>query len=201
MKLNINLVNQDNSNSCGQVALKVVCDYFGKEISIEKLKEITYPDSSGVTWSLGLVLAVLNLGFKADFYSKVIGLDESLFELDYYKENMDKIDEVKNKVDFFETEIAKLGGNLFEKTLELDDLLSKVTEKCLCIALVDWGVVDNRDKNFFHYVVISGYDESYVYVHDGSKEKQTHFPIKRDIFDKARKIKGTDEDLIFIHKG
>ncbi|MFW5704738.1 MAG: peptidase C39 family protein [Nanoarchaeota archaeon] len=201
MKLNINLVNQDNSNSCGQVALKVVCDYFGKEVSIDKLKELTYPDKSGVTWSQGILLGALELGFKGKLYSKVLGLDESNFELEYYRNNMDKLEEVTQKIDFFETEIFKFGGEMFEKTLSLDELLSKVDVNNLAIILIDWGVVDNRDKNFFHYVVISGYDESYVYVYDGSKEKQTHFPIKRDIFDKARKIKGTDEDLIFIHKG
>ena len=53
---------------------------------------------------------------------------------------------------------------------------------------------------------IVGYDNKNVYVHNqgeidsGEIDSGEFIPIKNKLFDEARKVKGTDEDIIYIHR-
>ena len=200
MRIDVPIIKQETPTDCSPTCLKMVASYFGKEVSIEKIRELCIPDVSGVVWTLGLVRASLELGFKSEFYSLILGVDENLFELDFYKKNMDQAEKVKKKVSFFISESKSKGGKLFEKSLELKELLSFISKDKLIILNLDWKVVDQKLKySTIHSIVLTGFDDDFVYVNEpgyGVKD----FKIKRDIFDKARKAKGTDEDLLIISK-
>ena len=52
-----------------------------------------------------------------------------------------------------------------------------------------------------HFVPIVGYDEKNIYVHNqGLTNPTENLSIPRELFEQARKAKGTDEDIIFIYR-
>ncbi len=96
----------------------------------------------------------------------------------------------------------KAGVKLEERGVDLEELLGKIGNNSLPIILLDWNVVkEERDKGYKgHFVPVVGYDEESIYVHNHGLNNPTPFlPIKRDIFEEARKAKGTDEDIIIVH--
>ena len=67
--------------------------------------------------------------------------------------------------------------------------------------LLDWNVIKGCPEKGYqgHFVPITGYDENNVYVHNhGMLNPSPYFTIPREVFDEARKSKGTDEDVLFI---
>ena len=95
----------------------------------------------------------------------------------------------------------KLGVKLYEKSISLNKILDQVTEESVPIILLDWNVVAEREGYQGHFVPIVGYDKENVYVHNqGIKSSEKFFAIKRDLFEKARKAKGTDEDIVVVYK-
>lgn len=92
---------------------------------------------------------------------------------------------------------------VYEKSLLLEEILSFVTEESIPIVLIDWNVIMSRKNKGYqgHFVPIVGYDEKVVYIHNpGLKDTKEFMPISRELFDKARKSEGTDEDVAVIYK-
>ena len=88
-----------------------------------------------------------------------------------------------------------------ERSLSLEELLSKVSRNCIPIVLLDWSKIKGTLDFIGHFIPIIGYDEENVYVHNqGFHNTQAFLPIKRELFEEARKAKGTDEDITFIYR-
>ena len=127
-------------------------------------------------------------------YSLVMGVNSENYELDYYKKYSEEINQI--------SEICKkskeLGVNQFEKSIDLEDIFKLVNKNSVPIILLDWSILDDSLNGYNgHFVPVVGFDDEYVYVHTGHKN-QEYFPISKELFDKARKSKGTDEDLIVV---
>ncbi|RLJ02865.1 MAG: hypothetical protein DRP11_02410, partial [Candidatus Aenigmatarchaeota archaeon] len=130
--------------------------------------------------------------------SRHLLFNEENLKLDFYKKYVD-IDLEGSKKLLEEAE--RLGVNIEEKELDLEELLSKVTEDSVPIVLVDWNAIDGGKGYQGHFLPLVGYDEMNVYVHDhGLKDPRPFKPIPRGIFDRARKAEGTDEDIVIVHR-
>jgi len=201
MKLNIPFYKQKRKNECGPVALQMVLSYFGKSYSRKKLSSLIDSEKSGITWGIGLAKTSAQLGFKTEFYSTSLGFNSKNYELEFYKKNSDKVTITKRKISRLYKEALKFGAEIHEKSLSLKKILTKINNNCVSIVLLDWSRIKGTDKFQGHFVPIVGYDKKNVYVHNqGRKNPTPYLRIKRRIFEKARKSKGTDQDIIFIYK-
>ena len=98
-------------------------------------------------------------------------------------------------------EAKNAGVNVHEKTLVLKKILGFLTENSIPIVLVDWNVIINKKEKGYqgHFVPVVGYDNQNVYVHDPEEQKGFK-AVQRNIFDKARKADGTDEDIVVVYR-
>jgi len=199
MKLNVPFYKQTTPLNCGPSALRMVLAYLDKDLGLEILEEkIGVKEGKGVS-TIRLAIASASLGYKTDFYSKHILFNEKNVNLDYYKQYGD--------MNLRESEILikkakEEGVNIQEKSLSLEELLEMVKEKSVPIILLDWNIVLGKKEEGYqgHFVPIVGHDNENVYVHNhGFKNTKAFFPIDKSLFDKARRAKGTDEDIVVIY--
>lgn len=201
MKLKVPFYKQESENDCGPVALQMVLEYLGESHSRTKLMDLIDSDKSGVTWTLGLARAVAKLGFKTEFYTTCLGFNPQNFELGYYQKKADEASSSQQKLEKLRKEAYRLRVQMEERSLSLEELLLKVSINCIPIILLDWSKIKGTSEFVGHFVPIVGYDKENIYVHNqGFYNTQAFMPIKRGLFEKARKSKGTDEDVVFIYK-
>ena len=201
MKLKVPFYKQESKNDCGPVALRMVLGYLGEPHSREELMDLVDSDKSRVTWTLGLARAVAKIGFKTEFYTTCLGFNPKNYELEYYQKEADKPSSSEGKLKRLQIESHQLGVKMEEISLTLEQLISKISKDCVPIVLLDWNRVRGKEGYQGHFVPIVGYDNENIYVHNHGKIDPKEFvAIKRDLFDEARKSKGTDEDIVFIHK-
>jgi len=201
MILDVPFFKQEQKNDCGPSALQMVLDYLGEYYPKEKLMDLVDSDRSGVTFTLGLARAVAELGFKTEFYSANLGINPENYNLEFYKKETEGISLNQEKLNKLISESKKLGVKIEERKLSLEELLSKLSEDCIPIILLDWSLINETENFIGHFVPIVGYDEENVYVHNqGLKDFRPFLPIKRKLFDQARTAKGTDEDVLFVYR-
>ena len=199
MFLPVPLYRQSSPLDCGPTNVRMVTAFLEKDVGIERIRElIDLKDGQGVS-TIKLAIAAAKLGFSTSFYSTSLFFDTTHGDLDFYKEHGDLNLEASKKL-VREAEENKV--DLHEQSLSLEDLLSFVNNKSIPIVLLDWSVIDERVKGYMgHFVPIVGYDEEMVYVHNiGVDYGRENMPIKRETFERARKAKGTDEDILVISK-
>lgn len=201
MILRVPFYKQEEKNDCGPIALKMVLEFLGEKHSIEELRKRCETESSGVTWTAGIAKAAAELGFGVEFYSKHIDANHENYSLDFYKKETDGEEASKEKVGNLLKKCIELGVKVSERVLELDEVLDKINENCTAIILLDWGKIKGEVDFTGHFVPITGYDKEKVYVHNqGFINPTENLAISIDKFEEARKAKGTDEDIIFIHR-
>jgi len=188
-------------NECGPASLQMALEYFGMKKEREEIKKLLDSESTGATWTVNLAKAAAELGFKVEFYTTKLGVNTENFKLDYYKKETDGQNSAEEKLKKIISECIKLNVKLEEKSLDIKEITSKVNENCIAIALIEWGKIIGINRYIGHIVPIIGYDEENIYIHQpGPKDPEANFAISHDLFDKARKALGTDEDLVFIHR-
>jgi len=203
MKLDVPYYIQEKAKNCGPMALKMALSYFGKEIGEDELSEIALVEKSGVTWTQGLAKAAGELGFEVEYFSKSLGINEENYDLDYYRENADGLDENLKKEIILKKACRDARVKFYEKSLTLNEILTKVDENCIPIILLNWAKIDeNTNAEYIgHFVPIVGHDENFVYIHQQSGPlAKKYFRLEKKVFEKSRKSAGTDEDIIFISK-
>lgn len=201
MKLDVPFYKQESKMDCGPTALMMALAFLGKPYSKDRIFDLVDSDRSGVTWTLGLAKAAAQLGFDTEFYTTSLGFNPENYKLDFYKKNADSASSTEQKLERLRKEALKFDVKMQEKSLTLEDILSKISKDCIAIVLLNWAKVVGKGKYRGHFVPIVGYDSRNVYVHNqGLKKSRNFMPIKRDFFDSARKAAGTDEDIVFIHR-
>jgi uncharacterized protein YvpB len=200
MKLEVPFYKQTTPLNCGPVALRMVLLYFGKAIDIKLLEEKTGIKKGKGISTIQIATAAAALGYKTNFYSKSILFNEEYLKLDFYKKYSDmNLDLSKRLVE----KAKKAGVNIQERTLSLEKILKFVSKNSIPIVLLDWNIVKGKKEKGYHghFVPVVGYNNQNVYVHNhGLNNPQEFMPISRKVFNEARKAKGTDEDIIIIHR-
>jgi hypothetical protein len=200
MKLKVPFFGQTTPLNCGPTALRIVLTYIGEDPGIEILEGKTgIRDGEGIS-TIKLATVSAEMGYKTELYSKYISFNEDNLKLDFYKKHGDINLEQSEK---WLENANSVGVNLQEKVFSLKELLDLVTEDSLPIVLVDWNVVlGEKEKDYHgHFIVLVGYDNENVYVHNTSFESPQEFlSIKKEVFEEARKAEGTDEDIVVVHR-
>jgi hypothetical protein len=200
MKLAVPFYKQTANTNCGPVALKMVLEYLGETFSTEELEEKTELKEGKATSTLNLAKAAVDSGFPIRLLSKsILPVPENL-NSEFHKKFLedDFIKKVKKLLDY----LKEKNVEMVEKSIKLKELLSYVTENSVPIVPLDWNVLFPRYGGYNgHFVPVVGYDEENVYVHNhGMRDTQEFMPINKELFDKARKAKGTDEDILIIYR-
>ena len=200
MKIQVPFFKQTSILNCGPTALRMILSYLDKDPGLEKLEKLSDIKEGKGVYTLQLAIASASLGFPTEFYSKQINFNEANLKLDFYKNYADNDRKLYEKL----IEKAKdLGIEMHEKSINLDELLSMITPDSLALILLDWHVIVNKPEKAYqgHFVPIVGYDQDNVYVHNQDNNNPQQFiKIKKGLFDKARKAKGTDEDIVIIKR-
>lgn len=200
MKLQVPYHKQTTELNCGPNVLRMVLHYLEKDYSIEALEKIVEMHEGKAVSTIRLAISAAKLGFPVSFFSKSLYSDESHKKLDFYKRyGESEINESKKLV-----EEAKIAGvKLKEKSISLNEVLSYLTKDSIPILLLDWNIINTKPEKGYqgHFVPLIGYSKQSVYVHSQfGSEPAPFLEIKKEIFDKARKARGTDEDIAIIYR-
>lgn len=201
MIIPVKFYKQEKDYDCGPTALKMVLDYLDKkEYNKEDIQNLVDSEKSGVTWTLGLAKCAAQMGFDVEFYSKNLGFNPENYELEFYKKNTEE-NQSEEKLEKLKKESIEFGVKLREKSLNLNEILEKINENNIAIILLDWSKIRKIDQFIGHFLVIGGYDDKNIYVHNQGKiNPKENLQIPKELFEEARKSIGTDEDIIFIKK-
>jgi len=198
MRLNVPFYKQTTDLNCGSAALKMILAYLGKDFNIEELEEKTGIKPGKGVYTIQLANAAKSFGFEVDYYTKNLGFNEEHLKHEFYQKYSEMDLEQSNR---FTLEAKKLGVNLNERTISLEEISRRITENSVPLILLDWNIVKNKKGYQGHFVPIVGYDNENIYVHNpGPNDEGESFPIPKEIFEKARKADGTDEDVAIIYK-
>jgi hypothetical protein len=197
MKFKIPFFRQTNLLNCGSATLKMVLDYFSYPIPLEKIeRRMKIKEGKGI-YTTQIAYASKIFGFKTEFYTKSLNLDKEHSDLEFYKKYGDNSGEKWIK------ETEKIGVKIQEKGFELKEILNKISRKSVAIVLVDWNIILGKEEKGYqgHFVPIVGYNQEGILIHNsGLNDGKPNMRVKKEIFDKARKAKGTDEDIVFIYR-
>ncbi|MFH1289783.1 MAG: peptidase C39 family protein [Nanoarchaeota archaeon] len=198
MKLPVPFFKQTTPLNCGPAALRMILAYLDKDPGIEILEEKTGIKEGKGTNTIQLANATATIGFKTKLFTLHLSYNEENKDLNFNKQYDDM---TQDKFKVWLQKAKDLGVEMQEKSISQEKLLSFVTESSLPIVLLDFNVIRNKEGYHGHFAPIVGYDEENIYIHNhGMKDTQEFMPVKRDLFDKARKAKGTDEDVVVVYK-
>lgn len=193
MKLEVPFIQQQSSMECGPINLKMVTAFLGGKVSLDDIKSAIDYNGEHAVYTIQLGKAASKLGYQADFYCS--NLHNEHEDEEFYQENAVEAD---NQELIRNAERANV--NIQEKELSLEDITERTTQDSIPIVLVDWNVIKNKEGYQGHFVTVTGYNEDSIIVHnsDESQENGAFLEIDRDLFDKARKAEGTDQDIVVI---
>jgi len=189
---------QTNKFNSGPTALKMILAYFGEHYGITMLEKRMGVTKDKGTHSVQIAAAAASLGYKVKFYSRHLDFNSENAKLDFYKKYSD-MDE--NMDERWREKAESFGAKLIQKGLKLSEIIDLVDKNNMLIALIDINVVREREEDGYqgYFVPIVGYDSKFVYIHNpGYNDHEKNIPVPKSLFDKARKAKGTDEDIIVI---
>ncbi|MEX0877393.1 MAG: peptidase C39 family protein [Candidatus Spechtbacterales bacterium] len=185
--------------NCGPSVLRMAVAYFDKDLGIDVFEKATGTKEGKSLSTIQIAIAAASLGYGVDFYSTHPVFNPENEELDYYQKYSDS-DRGSSEE---RLERAKENNvSVHEQSLELDELLGFLGDNSIPIVLLNWSIVKGEDAGYQgHFVPVVDYDENNVYIHNsGFLDGSANMPIKREVFDKARKSKGTDEDVVVVFK-
>jgi len=191
----------NTQNNCGPIALQMVFASFGDRHPFEEIQRLTASETSGITFTNGLMYAAVKLGYAVELYSAHIAGNPQNFELRYYQEMTDGPAKVKGKIAWLTAESIRLGARVEERTLSIEEIKAKLSDDCRAIVLLDWSKISGKEDFRGHFVPITGFDDTHLSVHDsGPRNPTPDLQLTSELFDKARTAKGTDQDILFIHR-
>jgi uncharacterized protein YvpB len=197
MIFNIPFFKQKDNTDCGISALKMAFAYLGQEIEEREIEKLAGKKPGKGLGTINLSIASAKKGFKTKFFSKTINFNPENLKMDFYKKFA--ASDLINESNKLANEARQAGAELVEKSIELNELLGHVKENSAVIVLLDWNTLLQKQGYQGHFVVITGFDKESIYVHNSSiNNPEKNKKIKKELFEKARKASGTDEDILII---
>ena len=198
--------NNGDGNQCMQVGMQSVLKYFlGKDFSLEELDELTGRKPNLWTWTVQIVSVLFDLGLDVKYYSK-INFEEFLEGEPYIRKQYGKDADMILKYSDIHTLIKyvkKLKNyNIFaEKKLLLDEIEANIKQGHILLVVIDNNKIKHRNELYQgHLVVLTGFDENYIYYHDSGPDKpEKNKKVPKKIFEKAMNSNGTDNDVVIIY--
>lgn len=199
IRLEVPFFKQTTPLNCGSAALKMVLAYLGKEIQIDELDKLAGIKEGRALFTIQLACVAQSLGFRTRLYTKHLSFNLENMALEFYKKYADDF----KRFESVQEEANKIGVESKEKVLSLNEVLSFISEKSVPIVLIDWNVISPKAGRGYqgHFVPVVGFDSEQVFIHNpGLGDSQAFMAVNRELFDKARKANGTDEDVLVISK-
>lgn len=145
-----------------------------------------------------------DVGLKVKFYSKE-NLEPFLEGEKFYRKRYGKdADKILKFVDvpIVTKSIEKLlNYDIFEKKkISISEIEQYIKENSVPLVLIDNNKII-RKKGFYqgHAVVITGFDDKYIYYHDSGPHNPTpNKKVKKKLFVEAMDANGTDNDCIIV---
>jgi len=198
MKIKVPFYKSKKDTDCGPLALRMALAYLGEKYSFKKIAKEERQLDSGLVWSMGIARASKTLGFQTEVISTT-NFNPEEDDIEYYKKYAN--DKAKIILKELSDELKKIGVEIQERNMSLEELLNYVSKDSIPIVLINWYVISGKEGYSGHFLPITGYDKENVYVHNpGIANAMAYLPIKRNLFVKAWESKGTDKDTIIIHR-
>ena len=192
MKINVPLFQQDSKMNCGPVALKMILDYFEMDLSVNDISKVAGIIEGKGIMTIQLAYAAAHFGRKVEFYSNNFEFNPENLKEDFYK----KFSDLGFNSEEWIAKAKNVNVYVEEKTFDLNQVLKFIDDDYVPLILLDWNVVKGQEGYKGHFVVLVGYDHDLVFINDPGLGQCVR--IKKEVFDKARKAKGTDQDIILI---
>lgn len=192
-RLNIPYYTQGTEFTCGPSSLMMAMRTFNPKVELSLSNElqiwreattIFMTSGHGGCGPHGLALAAWRRGYRVELY---LSRNEVLFLNSVRTEEKKKVIELVHKD--FEKKILKTDIKVFKKKLTLEDLKDVLKRGGIPLVLITTYHFDfNRAP---HWVVVTAYDESFIYIHDPDQYHQAehagvisrmHIPIPEDQF-------------------
>src|SRR3989344_719127 len=153
MKIKVPFYKSKKDTDCGPLALRMALDYLGEKYTFKKIAKEEKQIDTGLVWSVGIARAAKVLGFPVKFISTT-NFNPEENGIDYYK----KYSHNKAKIVLKELsdEIKKIGIEVQERNISLEELLSYVSENSIPIVLVNWNVIAGKEGFNGHFLPITG---------------------------------------------
>lgn len=198
--------------TCGSAALMMAMKALDKDLPLDRSTELSIWRESttifmtsghGGCGPYGLSLAAHKRGFDVELYVKD---DPALFFLDSVR-SKEKKEVIKLVQEDFKKQISSLPVKVIRRSMEQYELENKFTDGGIPVILISSYRI-NREKSP-HWVVITGFDEKYIYCHDPyvnyeNGKSQTdciNIPILKKEFDKmARYGKSIQRATLIIKR-
>lgn len=204
MMLDIPFVKNENGAQCMQSAMASVLKYFGKDYSLEELDKLTGRTDDRWTSSCQGVLVLHELGLNVHYYSRA-EIEPFLQGEPYVRKHFGPdAEEILKHADLDAwVKAAKkvLELNVFEnKKLSWQEVEENINKGNPMIFLIDQNIVlDKLGEYAGHYVVLTGFDENYVYYHEsGPNHLEANRKVSKEKFIAAWDAPANDNDLIIV---
>lgn len=205
MKLDVPFypMSQEQATYCGQFVLKSVFKYFlGKEYDLDYLAKLSDKFAEGYTLTSGLAYAGVHEGLNVKFITKEAELvsDKEVKVSKTLYENKD-ISDIKTRARSLLEKAKEIGVQFEVRELPQGELEKELQKGNPIIVVIDHGKIINSERQIFHFVLLTGYDDNYVYYHDvGPASPTAHRAVKKELFFKAWDAPGTDRDTVIFSK-
>lgn len=191
--INIPLRLQDlGSADCGPVCVQMVLEYFGININLDSLKEdLHYVESGTSAYDNGVLLLDKGLMVTAItaqprlFPPDIIeGITSEHMLSEVIQNKIDKIKDQKDKDNLatFQKFITR-GGKINLEIPSFSHIKNAIDSGNPVIALLVGQALGSKEGGF-HFVVVSGYDDTRVHITNPSQRssQQGWFPIERFLY-------------------
>jgi predicted double-glycine peptidase len=198
MKIDVPFFKSIRDTDCGPMVLKMVLGYFGEDYSFEEISEAERQLDSGMVWTAGIARGARKFGFDVKIISTT-NFSHDDDDIDYYDKYSG--DDGMRILGELLAESREIGVEFVEEDMNLEKLLSCISVDSVPIVLVNWFSLAGREGYNGHFLVVVGYDDEYVYVHNpGLASAMAYMPIKRSDFLRAWEFKGTDKDCVVVFR-
>ncbi|MGL4608284.1 MAG: peptidase C39 family protein [Trueperaceae bacterium] len=182
--------------TCGPASLMMAMRFLGSKVKMTQTLEtelwreattIFMMSGHGGCSAEGLAVAALRRGFEVT----VVSRDTAIPFVDSVRAK-DKKEVIRLAHEKFVQEIERLGGTINIHNFTADDVMDVIRGGGLALVLVSSYRMYN--KKVPHWVVVTGFDDEHLYVHDPwipkgfQRADGLHLPLKRKEFEKVSRF-------------
>jgi len=185
-----------------QIAMKSVIEYILNEVyTLDELDNVTGRKKGKWTTVSQGVFGLYKLGLKVEAYCAA---DEPDLRARYGKDAEKIIKNLDMAVVYEYSEKAAKSNLIKVKRLPFYEVEKYIEKGYVPIMIVDLNVLLNGESWSYngHSVVVTGFDEDYIYYHEPSHLvfwSKSHKKVPKELFIKAWNANGTDNCVIIVY--
>ncbi len=198
--------NDSDGKQCMQVTMRsVIKHFFNRNISLAELDKLTGRKEGFWTWTHQIVPVLYDLGLKVKNYGASDlrpFLEGEPYIRRTYGKDAEKMLKFTDMTVMLSTLKKMLKYDLFEKrVLQFSELEDHIKQGHVPLLLIDNNKITGKDDLYQgHFVILTGFDEEYVYYHDsGPKHPEPNRKVLKSVFIDAWSANGADNDTVIVY--